>query len=100
MEKGGLSYLKPFIAPGSTDVVTQEEIQQRVERVRRAEEIGQSITRVDTEDGYENPYSVKALYYIANDLEVPDELKRKIQEFEAQHEMKKQNMGRECIMLK
>lgn len=88
MKKNIDTKLKPFIAPGSTTKVTKEEIEARKKKIRRAEEIGQRITRVDDEAGYENPYRAKALYYIANGKEVPAELKKKIIEFDEKHNKK------------
>ncbi len=79
--------LKPFIAPDSTIKITQDDIEKRKRRIAKAEEIGQSITRVDSDDsGHENPYRVQALCYIMQDLEVPTELKKKIKEFDEKHE--------------
>ena len=82
--------LKPFIAPGSDVLVTQEEVEKRKRRMERAEALGQSLTKITFEkDGieeYENPYRVKALEYIMADKEVPEELKNKIVEFEKEHE--------------
>ena len=81
--------LKPFIAPGSDVPVTQEEIEKRKRRMERAEALGQSLTKVTSENNgieeYENPYRVKALEYIMADKEVPEELKNKIAEFEKEH---------------
>lgn len=81
--------LKPFIAPGSDVPVTQEEIEKRKRRMERAENLGQSLTKITFEkDGieeYENPYRVKALEYIMADKEVPEELKDKIVEFEKEY---------------
>lgn len=82
--------LKPFIAPGSLEPVTQEEIDKRKRRVVRAEDIGQSIMRVTSEQNgdeeYENPYCVEAMRYILNDMDVPKELKEKMLEFDKRHE--------------
>ena len=46
---------KPFIAPGSTIKPTAEEIYSRKVKIKRAEEIGASITRVTDEEEVENP---------------------------------------------
>lgn len=75
---------EPFIAPYSNIPVTKEEIESRHTKINRAEEIGASITRV-TNEGYENPYRVKALIYINKNQEVPEELKRKIKEFDERY---------------
>lgn len=76
---------KPFVAPGSNIKPTIEEIKDRELRIKRADEIGASITRVTDEQEYENPYRVKALIYINANKEVPEELKQKIKEFDNRH---------------
>lgn len=76
---------KPFIAPGSTIKPTAEEIYNRKVKIKRAEEIGASITRVTDEEEVENPYRVKALLYINKGEKVPEELKIKIKEFDKIH---------------
>ena len=76
----------PFIAFGSSEPVTLEEIEKRKRIIERAEELGINITGVDTEKEYENPYKVEALIYIMDDKQIPEELIKKIQEFEEQHE--------------
>ena len=78
---------EPFIAPYSNTPVTQEEIEKRLTKMKRAEEIGASITKV-TDEGYENPYRVKALVYINKNQEVPDKLKKKIKEFDEHYKNK------------
>ena len=78
--------LTSFIAPGSTIKITNEEVEKRKKMIADAEEIGQRITKVDNKDeGYENPYRAKALIYIANGKEVPEELKVKIEQFDNEH---------------
>ena len=78
--------LKPFIAPGSYEVITQEEIEKRKRRIERAEAIGLSIMHVTSEgnydEEYENPHAVEALRYILNDMDVPEEVKEKMKIFD------------------
>ena len=84
--------LPPFIAPGSLEPVTQEELEKRKRRIARAEAIGLSIMRVTSEksndEEYENPYHVEALRYILDDMDVPKEVLQKIKEFENLHSVK------------
>lgn len=75
----------PFMAYGSDVRPTQQEINQRREKIKRAEEIGASITRVDTVNGVENPYRVKALIYINRGEAVPEKLLHQIKEFDAKY---------------
>lgn len=81
--------LQPFIAPSSLEPVTQEELEKRKRRIAKAEAIGLSIMRVTSEkkydEEYENPYHVEALRYILNDMEVPEEVLRKMKEFDKQN---------------
>lgn len=79
---------KPFIAPGSTIQPTAKEIHDRQVKIKRAEEIGASITRI-TEEEIENPYRVKALLYINRGEQVPEELKIKIAEFDKEYAIRK-----------
>ena len=78
--------LKTFIAPGSFEVITQEEIEKRKRRIERSEAIGLSIMHVISEwnydEEYENPYAVEALRYILNDIDVPEEVKEKMKIFD------------------
>lgn len=80
--------LKPFIAPGSTVKISKKEIEERKINIEKAKRIGQDITKVDSEEEYENPYRVKALCYIYQNKEVTDKLKRQIEEFDIQHKKK------------
>ena len=45
------------------------------------------MTGVDTEQEYENPYKVEALIYISEDKSIPEELLKKIEEFDKAHEL-------------
>jgi len=72
---------KPYIAHGSQKIVTEEDITKRKIRMERAEQLGESFTRV-TEEECVNPYKIQALALIAEDKPVPEELVKKIQEFE------------------
>ena len=72
---------KPFIAPGSQNPITEEDIKKRQRKIERLEQIGERPTRV-TEDEYENPYKLQAIALIEGDKDVPDELIKKIEEFE------------------
>lgn len=75
----------PFIAFGSTEPISKEEIEKRKRIIERAEKLGIKVTSLDTELEYENPYKVEALVYIMADKPVPEELIKKIQEFEESH---------------
>lgn len=75
---------KPFIAPGSETPITPQEIEKREERIKKLEQIGEHPTRV-TEDEFENPYKLKAIALISEDKEVPEELLKQIEVFEATH---------------
>lgn len=46
-------------------------------------------------EGYENPYRVEGLYYIAKGMEVPEELKQKIVEFDEEHKKRLESMKRQ-----
>lgn len=76
----------PFIAPGSLEEVTQEELEKRNRRIARAEALGINIARVTFDkkynDEYENPYEVEALLYILNDMDVPEEVIQKMKEYD------------------
>ncbi len=76
---------EPFIAIGSTEPVSKEEIEKRKRIIEQAEKLGIKVTTLDVEHEYENPYKVEALIYIMDDEPVPEELIRKIQEFEEIH---------------
>lgn len=78
----------PFIAPGSLNKITPAEIELRKQKIKKAEEIGASITRFDTDSDVENPYRVKALIYINKGMDIPEELKDKIKKFDEQHKYK------------
>lgn len=75
----------PFIAYGSTEPVSKEEIEKRQRIIERAEKLGIKVTYLDSEHEYENPYKVEALVYIMNDESVPEDLIKKIEEFEENH---------------
>lgn len=75
----------PFIAFGSTEPISKEEVEKRKRIIERAEKLGIKVTSLDTELEYENPYKVEALVYIMDDKPVPDELIKKIQDFEEIH---------------
>lgn len=75
----------PFIAIGSTEPVSKEEVEKRRRIIERAEKLGIKVTSLDSEHEYENPYKVEALVYIINDEPVPEELIKKIQDFEEKH---------------
>lgn len=79
---------EPFIAPGSEVKPTQEEIEKRKLKMKRAEEIGACFTKIDEEQEFENPYRVEALIYINKGKEVPLDLKLKIKKYDEMH-MKK-----------
>ena len=72
---------KPFIAPGSQTPITEDDIKKRERKIERLERIGERPTRV-TEDEYENPYKMQAIALIEEDKDVPEELIKKIKEFE------------------
>lgn len=76
---------EPFIAIGSTEPVSKEEIEKRKRVIERAEQLGIKVTSLDAEHEYENPYKVEALIYIMNDEPVPEDLVKKIEEFEEKH---------------
>lgn len=84
--------LQPFIAPGSLEPITQEEIEKRKRRIARAEAIGLSIMRVTSEkcydEEYENPYNVQAIRYILNDMDVPEEVLQKMRAYDKQNSVK------------
>lgn len=73
---------EPFIAFGSMEPVSKEEVEKRKRIIERAEKLGIKVTSLDAEHEYENPYKVEALIYIMKDEPVPEELVKKIQEFE------------------
>lgn len=75
---------KPFIAPGSQIPVTSKDIEKRKRKIERLEQIGERPTRV-TEEEFENPYKLEAIALITEDKEVPEELLKKIEEFEKAH---------------
>ena len=75
---------KPFIAPGSQIPVTPEELEKRQRRLERLEQIGEHPTRV-TEEEYVNPYKLEAIVLINADKDVPEELMKKIEEFDKAH---------------
>ena len=82
--------LTPFIALGSDISVTQEEVNKRIKRIERAEELGIDLTSVDTNtsnayEEYTNPYEIEALSFIMRDQEIPEELKHKFKKFEEKH---------------
>ena len=76
---------EPFIAFGSEEPISSDEIEKRKRVIDRAEKLGIKVTSLDTELEYENPYKVEALVYIMKDEPVPEELVKKIQEFEERH---------------
>lgn len=83
----------PFRAPGFKELASKEEIEKRLTRIKRAKEIGQDLTRVDSKNcEIENPYRVQALLYIMQDKEVPQELKDKIKKFDEQNNYKIRNI--------
>lgn len=84
---GGALKPEPFIAPGSTEKATKDEMERLILRINRAKEIGEDFTRLDSsiDSGYENPYRVEALCHILADQEVPEHLKDKIRELDEKH---------------
>ena len=72
----------PFIAFGSTEQISNEEIEKRKRVIERAEKLGIHVTSLDVEVEYENPYKVEALIYIWEDKEVPEDIIKKMKEFE------------------
>lgn len=84
--------LEPFIVSGSTEPVTQETIEKRLWRIERAEELGIYLTEVNIESlEYQNPYKIKALEFIMQDQEVPEEIKEQIKQFEEKHRKDNEN---------
>ena len=79
----------PVIAPYSDIPVTEEEIRKRQVRLKRLEEIGASCTKFDGENETENPYRVQAMLYIMQDKEVPEDLKKKIKEFDKKYNIRR-----------
>ena len=75
----------PFIAFGSAEPISKEEVEKRKRIIERAEKLGIKVTSLDTELENENPYTVEALIYIMEDKPVPEELVKKIQDFEEKH---------------
>ena len=75
---------KPFIAPGSQESVTNEDIEKRKRKIERLEQIGERPTRV-TEEEFENPYKLQAIALIEADKDIPEELLKKIKDFEKEH---------------
>ena len=75
----------PFIAYGSKEPISKEEVEKRKRVIERAEKLGIKVTSLDTECEFENPYKVQALVYIMNDEPVPEDLIQKINDFEEIH---------------
>lgn len=77
---------KPVYAPHSREPLTNGDIQKRLRQIKRADEIGVSLTEADENNEHENPYRAEALSkYIVYDKEVPYELKIKISEYDKKH---------------
>lgn len=76
-------------APYSDIPVTEEEIRKRQVRLKLLEEIGASCTKFDGGNETENPYRVQALIYIMQDKEVPEDLKKKIKEFDKKYNIRR-----------
>lgn len=76
----------PVYAPHSREPLTNADIEKRLRQVKRADEIGMSLTEADENNEHENPYRAEALSkYIMYDKEVPHELKLKIIEYDKKH---------------
>lgn len=84
--------LKPFIAPDCREI-SDEEKKRNTLIERRAAEIGIYFNVFDGDNftEHENPYRAKALVYIMKEMEVPEELKNKIKEYDRAYQ--KQNIG-------
>lgn len=65
--------------------VADTEIKQRKITVLKLKELGVDIYSVDGLDEHENPYRAEAIMLITNGEDVPEELKQKIQEYDAQN---------------
>ena len=62
--------------------ISNEEIEKRKRVIERAEKLGIHVTSLDVEVEYENPYKLEALIYIWEDKEVPEDIIKKMKEFE------------------
>lgn len=74
--------IEPFIAPGSQEKVTKQEIEKRKKKAELIKEIGESIYSLDSESEHENPYRAEALILITQGKEVPTSLKEKIKKYD------------------
>ena len=79
--------LKDIKEPESQTPVSNDEIEKRKRMIARLEQIGENPTRV-TDNEYENTYKLEAIALIAEDKDVPEELMKKIEEFERLREGK------------
>lgn len=72
----------PFIAPGSGIPPTEDEIQLRIEREKRLNKLGMSLSieylLSHDEEQYEDMDKLKAYMLIMQDKEVPPELEQRI----------------------
>ncbi len=75
----------PFIAPGSEIPVTPEELERRKRKRQRLEKLGIDPTKIVDDGESENPYLVEAMVYISQDKDVPEEILRKIKQYDEEH---------------
>ena len=75
---------KPFIAPGSDVKPTEEELKKRQKKYNILERIGVKTTLVrgDVDPELANPYRIEAMLLISQDKDVPEELIKKIEEYD------------------
>ena len=82
---------QPYIAPYSDVPLTKEDLDKRQRKYYRLKKIGVNPTVIvdDSEDGeIENPYRIEAMILINRDEEVSDELLKKIQQYDKEHNIK------------
>lgn len=78
----------PFIAPGSLEKVTEQELNRRQQFAKKAKEVGIDIYSVDDEHEHENPYRAEALYLLTVGKEVPQRLKEQIKKYDKEYNEK------------
>lgn len=77
---------KPFIAWGSTEKISEEDRKRSIQYERKMLEIGINLNKfcnsADLSEVYENPYRMKAVELIESGNDVPEELKKKMFEYD------------------
>ena len=86
------TYKDPFNISQDKLEITPTEFARRKRKYHRLEKLGIDPTLVEDDkySVFDNPYLIEAMVYIADDKDVPEEVVKKIEEFNKEHNINHQ----------